>query len=80
MSDERIGMKNSDGSIAAWPRLTISGLEYNRPCTMLGLDENHFVVVDMWPVRDYLDEVDRLKDAIKGMSAPPKKVKVNDGA
>ena len=80
MSDNRVGVKDNNGAVIAWPERSISGLAYARPCTMVGLDEKHFVVVDMWPMPGYKGEIEKLKVSVAGMNAPPRKPKVGDGA
>ena len=79
--DKRIGIRTAEG-VSAWPELSISGRVYRRPCTTIGLDDRHFVVIDNFPMPSYLEEVETLRSAITNMGAPPKgvKVKANDDA
>lgn len=62
MTDTKIGTRNPDGSIATFPTLTLSGAPYNREAEvtlgkslpgMVLLDGNRFVVLDLFPPKDF---------------------------
>lgn len=76
--DNRVGIRTSEG-VSAWPELSISGRVYRRPCTTIGLDDRHFVVIDTFPMPGYLEEVEALRNAIANMGAPPRAAKVRAG-
>ena len=73
--DKRIGVRTAQG-VTAWPELSISGRAYRRPCTTVGLDAAHFVVIDTFPMPAYQEEIETLRHEIASMGAPPKAGKV----
>jgi len=67
--DNRIGIRKTNET--QWPERSISGREYRRPCTTVGIDDHHFVVIDIFPVPGYEAEIEKLRGSMTRMSAPP---------
>ena len=76
--DNRIGFRSA--SETQWPALSISGREYTRPCTTVGLDGGYFVVIDIFPVADWQEQIDKLRNQGKGMDNESKRVGKKDNS
>lgn len=71
--DPRIGVRRPDGT-REFPAVTISGQPYTIPAAAVtGLDNEHFVVLDVFPPRgfDVAAEIEALRASLK--QAPAKR-------
>ena len=69
--DKRLGFQG--GGETQWPEVSISGLEYSRPITTVGVGNGYFVVIDIFPTVDWQGEMELLREQVKAMGDEPKR-------
>ena len=69
--ENRIGKLATPDTPQEWPEFSISGRDYLRPARTIALGGGRFVVIDLFPMEGWRDEVEKLKG--KGASSGTKR-------
>ena len=59
--ENRIGKLATPTSQQEWPEVSISGRDYLRPARTIALGGGRFVVIDLFPMEGWREEVEKLK-------------------